>query len=94
MFHLGADFFLGPVRGVIEELQAHISNSPSLKSHAKPIVVAVSDEGRVKDTESAAQPLRKQGIPTFNSLRQACRAINRFANYHEFIRASTQLETQ
>ena len=93
MFHLGADFFLGPVRGVIEELHHHISNSPSLQSHAKPIIVAVSDEGRVKDTESVAQPLRKQGIPTFNSLRQACRALNRFANYHKLVGASAQFET-
>ena len=94
MFHLGADFFLGPVRGVIEELQAHISNSPSLKSRAKPIIVALSDEGNVKDPERFAQPLRKLGIPTFNSLRQACRALNRFANYHKFVGASAQFETR
>jgi acyl-CoA synthetase (NDP forming) len=88
MFHLGAEFFLGPTRGVIEELHAHISNTPSLKSRAKPVIIALSDEGHVKDTESFAQPLRKRGIPTFNSLRQACRALNRFASYHQFVKSA------
>jgi acyl-CoA synthetase (NDP forming) len=94
MFHLGAEFFMGPTRKAIEELHNHISVEPSLQPRAKPIIVALSDEGHVKDTESFAQPLRKQGIPAFNSLRQACRAISRFANYHEFVAASAQFETR
>jgi len=88
ILHLGAEFFLGPMLGVIEELQKHIDSSPSLKSHAKPVVVALSEEGQVKDTDSYAQQLRKLGIPAYNSLRRACRAINLVANYHEFARAS------
>jgi acyl-CoA synthetase (NDP forming) len=87
ILHLGAEFFLGPTHGVIEELQKYITGSPSLESHAKPMVIALSEEGHVKDTDSYAQQLRKLGIPAYNSLRRACRAINRFANYHEFVRA-------
>ncbi|MBM3156389.1 MAG: hypothetical protein FJ004_03800 [Chloroflexi bacterium] len=91
ILHLGAEFFLGPTQDVIEELHKYILSAPAFKSHAKPVVVALSEEGHVKDTDSYAQSLRKKGIPAYNSLRRACRAINRFANYYEFIGASARL---
>jgi acyl-CoA synthetase (NDP forming) len=85
MLHLGAEFFAGPMVNVMAELQKRISISRPLKPVFKPVVVALSEEGQVHDTEKYAQQLREAGITTYNSLRRACRALNRFASYHEFV---------
>jgi hypothetical protein len=50
----------------------------------KPIVVAIEDEGYLCDTERNARELRKAGITVFPSLARACRALRRFACYHNF----------
>lgn len=83
ILHLGAEFFAGPVVGVMAEFQKRVSIQD--KNRIKPVVVALSDEGQVRETEKYARSLREIGIPAYNSLRRACRALNRFANYHRFL---------
>jgi acyl-CoA synthetase (NDP forming) len=85
MLHLGAEFFAGPVVNAVTELRKHISSSTHLRTPFKPVIVALSEEGQVHDTEKYAQQLREAGITAFNSLRRACRALNRFADYHRFV---------
>jgi acyl-CoA synthetase (NDP forming) len=85
MLHLGAEFVAGPAANVLTELHKRISSSANPMSQPKPVIVAVSEEGRVHDTEKYAQQLREAGITAFNSLRRACRAVNRFADYHRFV---------
>jgi acyl-CoA synthetase (NDP forming) len=88
MLHLGAEFFAGPVVNAVTELRKHISSSTHLRTPFKPVIVALSEEGQVHDTEKYAQQLREAGITAFNSLRRACRALNRFADYHRFVAES------
>ena len=85
ILHLGAEFFAGPMVGVIGELQKRISSSSKLKYQPKPVIVALSDEGQIRDTEKYAEELREAGTAAYNSLHRACRALNRFANYHRFL---------
>ncbi len=85
ILHLGAEFFLGLTLRAMSELQKHILSSGEHNHRLKPLVVALSNEGQVRDTENYARQLRDSGVPAFNSLRTACRAINRFTNYHRFL---------
>jgi len=64
--------FVRLVRGFTEE-----------HADAKPIVVALSEGARLGMTESGVRGLRKGGIVAFSSLPKACRALRRFAAYHE-----------
>jgi acyl-CoA synthetase (NDP forming) len=89
MLHLGAEFFLGPTTNAMAELQKRILNSAQGKHPIKPLVVALSEEGQVRDTEKYAQQLREVGVTAYNSLRRACRALNRFANYQRFVAESS-----
>ena len=49
----------------------------------KPVVIALHDDMHIGDDERLAQELRRYGITAYGSLRNACRALNRFARYHE-----------
>ena len=89
MLHLGAEFFLGPTTNAMAELQKRILSSAQGKHPIKPLVVVLSEEGQVRDTEKYAQQLREVGITAYNSLRRACRALNRFANYYRFVAESS-----
>ena len=51
----------------------------------KPVVIALQDDTHVGDEERHVQELRRYGITAYGSLRNACRALNRFARYHESI---------
>jgi acyl-CoA synthetase (NDP forming) len=85
ILHLGAEFFLGPTLNAMAEVQKHISSSAELQTKFKPVVVALSNEGQVRDTENYARQLREFGVPAYSSLRTACRDLNRFANYYRFL---------
>jgi acyl-CoA synthetase (NDP forming) len=88
MLHLGAEFIAGPAATVLTELHKRISSSANPMSRRKPVIVALSEEGQVYDTETYARQLREAGITAYNSLRRACRAVNRFADYHRFVAES------
>jgi acyl-CoA synthetase (NDP forming) len=55
--------------------------------HDKPVVVAF-EEGNLAATEKAIRALRQAGIIVFPSLPRACRALRRFASYHQFVAES------
>ena len=85
ILHLGAEFFLGPTLNAMAEVQKHVSNSAEHNPGIKPFMIALSSEGQVHDAEKYAHQLREIGVPAYSSLRAACRALNRFANYYEFL---------
>jgi acyl-CoA synthetase (NDP forming) len=86
ILHLGVGAaFISMALNVIAELKKHISSSAEQNPSLKPFVVALSNEGQVHDAEKYAQQLKEIGVPTYTSLRTACRALNRFANYYKFL---------
>jgi acyl-CoA synthetase (NDP forming) len=54
-------------------------------SGGKAIVVAFDEAHPSENAQKYAQELRQAGITTYGSLRRACRALRRFAGYHEFL---------
>ena len=70
---------------VVAELSKHISSSSEQSPTLKPFVVALSNEGGAHDMEKYLQQLNESGVPAYSSLRTACRALNRFANYYKFL---------
>jgi acyl-CoA synthetase (NDP forming) len=85
ILHLGAEFFMGPILNDMDELQKHILNFAEQNHRLKPLVVALSSEGQVHDTQKYEQQLNEIGVPAYGSLRAACRALNRFAEYYKFL---------
>ncbi len=78
---------LGPfVRMVTEFTEKH--------AEAKPIVVALSEGARLGMTESGVRGLRKGGVVAFSSLPKACRALRRFAGYHEAMEERRRWEVE
>jgi acyl-CoA synthetase (NDP forming) len=51
----------------------------------KPVVVAMQNLARYRNATRFAEHMKDTGIIIYGSLRRACRALNRFARYHEFI---------
>ena len=51
----------------------------------KPVVVAMQNLDRYRNATGFAGHMKDTGIIIYGSLGRACRALNRFARYHEFI---------
>jgi acyl-CoA synthetase (NDP forming) len=52
----------------------------------KPVVVAIRGSDRKgADAEVMIRDMREAGITTYSSMRTACRALKRFADYHAFV---------
>jgi acyl-CoA synthetase (NDP forming) len=85
LLHLGADFFSGMIHDVLtdERIMSFVRDKP----RGTQLAVAVSNEGHVRDSEKPARYLREAGIMAFSSLESACRALRRFADYHQFLSA-------
>jgi acyl-CoA synthetase (NDP forming) len=88
IIHLGAEFFMGRILDAMVELQKHVLKSAGQNHRIKPLLVALSNEGQVRDTQKYEQQLNEFGVPAYGSLQSACRALNRFANYHRFLAES------
>jgi acetate---CoA ligase (ADP-forming) len=56
----------GPMIDIMAELQKSISSQD--KKRVKPVVVALSDEGGIRETEKYVRQLREMGIVAYNSL--------------------------
>jgi len=54
----------------------------------KPVVVAMQAIDRYGNAAEFAEHMKDTGITVYGSLRRACRALNRFARYHEFVAGS------
>lgn len=85
IIHLGAEFFMGKILDAMVELQKHVLTSADQNHRFKPLVVALSNEGQEHDIVKYERQLNETGVPTYGSLRTACRALNRFANFYKFL---------
>ena len=85
VLHVSAEFFAGPLSGVMSEFNECILELNRKDPGGKPVVVAMCDEYRDERIEKYARELRKAGIVAYGSLRSACRALNRFASYYKFL---------
>jgi len=86
VLHVSAEFFPRILGHRIAELGECISNVT--QKGGKPIVLAVTDEGKTDAPEKYVGELVAAGMTAYTSLRRACRALRRFASYHEFIAES------
>ena len=86
LIHLGAEFLAGQLMQVCtdERILGFIRKNP----WGVQVAVAVSAEGHVRDSEKYARELREAGIMACGSLRNTCRALRRFSDYHHFLTGS------
>lgn len=85
ILHIGADF----AKWLSPEDQAKFKKCASdfnrQNPWGKPVVMAVQHQANAALAEEYVNDLREAGITTYDSLRSACRALRRFASYHQFI---------
>ncbi|MBE0479611.1 MAG: hypothetical protein IBX68_01380, partial [Dehalococcoidia bacterium] len=79
IMNLGAEFYAGLIVPALSQFKEVVAGS------RKPVVISVTDEGQVRDTETYVRALRQGGLLAYSSLQKACRAIRRFAEYQEFL---------
>jgi acyl-CoA synthetase (NDP forming) len=90
IIHMTDDFFdFWEKRGVPTEVRSRVeeclSGFADSRWSGKPVVVAMQNLDRYRNATSFAEHLKDAGITVYGSLDRACRALNRFARYHEFI---------
>lgn len=88
ILHVGAEFLPKIWGHRMAELGECISSVAHKGPGGKPIVLAVTDESKTEAPEKFVRELVGAGTPAYTSLRGACRALSRFASYHEFIAES------
>jgi acyl-CoA synthetase (NDP forming) len=90
IIHMTDDFFdLWEARGVSTELTSRVEECISGFADSgwsgKPVVVAMQNLDRYRNVTRFDEHMKDTGIIIYGSLGKACRALNRFARYHEFI---------
>jgi acyl-CoA synthetase (NDP forming) len=85
ILHVSAEFFPQVWGHRMAEFSECILDVSRRDAGRKPIVLAVTDEGKVSSPDRYVKGLVDTGIPAYNSLNRACRAIRRFADYHQFV---------
>lgn len=88
IMHVVAAWFAGPLCSVMSEFAECILSFTGENLRGKPIVLAVTNESEVEGADKYIRQLREAGLTVYTSLRRACRALYRFANYYEFIAGS------
>jgi len=85
ILHISAEFFPQVWGHRMAEFNQCILDISQKEPGGKPVVIAVTDEGKVVAPDKYVKELVDAGIPAYASLRRACRAIRRFADYHKFV---------
>jgi len=85
ILNMNPDMLIGLLALARADFERTLLESYQEKSGGLNVVVAVSEEYRGSDIEKYALELRQSGIAAYGSLRRACRALRRFAAYHEFV---------
>ena len=70
-----------------EGLKKIIAKFTQENQTGKPLVIALLDQSNLGKSRYYADQLREANITVYESLRDACRALNRFSRYHEFIQS-------
>jgi len=95
IMHMTDNFFdIWEARGVSTELTSRVEQClPGFADSSwsgKPVVVALQNLDRYRNATGFAGRVNDTGMIIYGSLRSACRALNRFARYHEFIAETTR----
>jgi len=85
ILHLSANWRKSFSDEAMVEFKECVSDFNRHNAAGKPVVVAVQDQGKAEEAEKLARDLREVDITVYGSLRRACRALRRFANYHKFV---------
>ena len=91
ILHVGPELLFGWLALARADFEKTLLKSYQTNSSGLNVVIAVSEEYRGSDIEKYASELRQSGIVAYGSLRRACRALRRFAAYHEF---TSQIEAK
>jgi acyl-CoA synthetase (NDP forming) len=83
LVNIPSRIFSGAMADYLDVFVKLVRDSTEKHADAKPIVVALSEGTCLGMTESGVRGLRRGGIVAFPSLPRACRALRRFAGYHE-----------
>jgi len=70
-----------------EEFKESILQFNQQHSDRQPVVVALYDDKHAGNDAKVARELRELGITAYDSLRSACRALNRTRGYYEYLEA-------
>ena len=90
IIHMTDDFFdiweerMGSTE-FTSRVEESISRFADSRWSGKPVVVAMQNLERYRNATGFAEHMKDTGVIIYGSLRSACRALNRFARYHEFI---------
>ena len=93
ILHLSAGFFSGPLEGRVGQFEETVLELNRSLPASKAVVVALDESYRFENHDACARRLRRAGIVTFTSLRKACRALDRFARYNEFLEGVSLAKT-
>ena len=85
ILHLGANWRKWFSDEAMAAFKECVSGFNRHNAAGKPVVVAVQDHGQGEEAEKLARDLREVGITVYGTLRRACRALRRFADYHKFV---------
>ncbi|MFC1944874.1 CoA-binding protein [Chloroflexota bacterium] len=99
ILHISDDFFniIGSKKDSTEQIFAFkkcILGFADDSWGGKPVVVAKQTLDRDGDVSNFTQHLRETGIIIYGSLRRSCRALSRFARYHEFLAENSGFESR
>ncbi len=92
LMNIPSRIFSGAREGLPAALVKVLGDFAEKRADAKPIVVALSEGTCLGMTENGVRSLRRGGIVAFASLSRACRALRRFAGYHEAMAERRQWE--
>ena len=88
ILNASTDSFAQMVEGsgqAFHEFKECVSRFTQEDQSGKPLVVALMDQSNTGKIKEYTLKLRKANIIVYESLRDACRALNRFSNYHKVI---------
>ena len=88
ILHMGADFANWLSAEAWARFKKCAAEMTQENPAGKPLIMAAQGLGKAGDTERFAQELREAGLTVYGSLLRACRALSRFAAYHQFIAES------
>jgi len=81
ILHMAASFFTEEMAGSVSDFQRVIAETLQHGPVSKPIVMALDTAYSYDGTEACAQQFRSVGVPAYVSIRSACRALRRVADY-------------
>ena len=78
-------FWTGASIDGMVKVEGHLSDLNLNIAGGKPLILTVHDQGKAEETVKAIREMREAGMTVYTSLRGACRALRRVADYYKFL---------